>query len=152
MNDASLMIDISFTLHAKQDQSSATIFGDKGGAEIDPTLVIVHEENNPIFNSTPQIDYPGFNFRNSFQNEINHFVNCCLTGEQQIDGINKKTSVFATLLRKHQYFFILLDYSIHSCYSNVGIQLPCASIKSSHNETISSNDNSAAVCGSNMAA
>lgn len=87
-NGASLMVDVSFTLHAKQDQSSVVIFGDKGGAEIDPSLVIVHEENNTILNSTPQIDHPWFHFSDSFQNEINHFVNCCLTGEQPIGGID----------------------------------------------------------------
>ncbi|MEH7275061.1 Gfo/Idh/MocA family protein [Neobacillus vireti] len=87
-NGASLMVDVSFTLHAKQDQSSAVIFGDKGGAEIDPSLVIVHEENNTILNSTPQIDHPWFHFSDSFQNEINHFVNCCLTGKQPIGGID----------------------------------------------------------------
>ncbi|NYE03495.1 putative dehydrogenase [Bacillus niacini] len=87
-NGASIMVDVSFTLHAKQDQSSAIIFGDKGGAEIDPALVLVHEENNTILNSTPQIDHPGFNFQDGFQNEINHFVTCCLTGEQPIGGID----------------------------------------------------------------
>ncbi|GHH97801.1 Gfo/Idh/MocA family protein [Neobacillus kokaensis] len=87
-NGASLMVDVSFTLHAKNDQSGAVIFGDKGGAEIDPSLVIVHEKNNVILNSTPQMDHPYFNFQDGFQNEINHFVNCCLTGEQPIGGID----------------------------------------------------------------
>jgi hypothetical protein len=35
-NGASLMVDVSFTLHTSHDQSSAVIFGGKGGAEIDP--------------------------------------------------------------------------------------------------------------------
>ncbi|EKN65217.1 oxidoreductase domain-containing protein [Neobacillus bataviensis LMG 21833] len=86
-NGASLMVDVSFTLHAKQDQSSAIIFGDKGGAEIDPQLVMVREENDIILNCTPQIDHPSFNFADGFQNEINHFVNSCLTGEEPIGGI-----------------------------------------------------------------
>lgn len=87
-NGASLMVDVSFALHVKNDQSSAVIFGDKGGAEIDPLLVIVHEENDTILNSTPQIDHTSFNFTDGFQNEINHFVNSCLAGEDPIGGID----------------------------------------------------------------
>jgi len=101
-NGASMMVDVSFTLHAKQDQGSAVIFGDKGGAEIDPALVIVREENNTIINSTPQIDNPSFNFTEGFQNEINHFVHCCLTGEQPIGGIEDGLEMMKILTAVYQ--------------------------------------------------
>lgn len=111
-NGASLMIDVSFTLHTKNDQSSAVVYGDKGGAEIDPALVIVHEENNIILNSTPQIDNPSFNFTDGFQNEINHFVNSCLTGEQPIGGIEDGvemmkilTGIYESAVKKQEIVF-----------------------------------------------
>lgn len=87
-NGASLMVDVSFTLHIKNDESNVTVFGDKGGAQVEPSLSIVQESNDVILNSIPQIDHTGFNFPEGFQNEINHFVNCCLTGEDPIGGID----------------------------------------------------------------
>ncbi len=87
-NGSSLMVDVSFSLHLKNEQSSVAVFGDKGGAEVEPNLTIVHEANDIILNSSPQINHPSFNFPEGFQNEINHFVNCCLTGEEPIGGID----------------------------------------------------------------
>lgn len=90
-NGASLYIDMSFTLHAKEDIISSVIYGDKGGAEIEPTLSLVTEENNTILNVTPQVDDIGFNVTKAFANEINHFVECCQTGKESIapvaDGV-----------------------------------------------------------------
>lgn len=87
-NGSSLMVDVSFSLHLKTDQSSVAVFGDKGGAEVEPNLTIVHEANDIILNSSPQINNSSFDFSEGFQNEINHFVNCCLTGEEPIGGID----------------------------------------------------------------
>lgn len=90
-NGASLYVDVSFSLHAKKESSAVQLFGEKGGAEIEPELAIVLEKNNTILNVTPQIDHLGFDFVGAFTNEINHFVACCLTGEENIapgeDGV-----------------------------------------------------------------
>lgn len=77
-NGASLMVDVSFTLHARNDELTVKIYGEKGGAEIEPELHIVTERHNTILNVTPQIDYPGFDFVEGFQSEIDHFVDSCL--------------------------------------------------------------------------
>ncbi|RXZ83517.1 gfo/Idh/MocA family oxidoreductase [Paenibacillaceae bacterium] len=76
-NGASLLVDVSFTLHAKSDELSVKIYGDKGGAEIEPSLVIVSEAHNTIVNMTPQVDHPGFDFQEAFYNETAHFVEAC---------------------------------------------------------------------------
>lgn len=73
-NGASIMIDASFTLHAKQDVGELQIFGEKGGAEIDPKLHITAEKHNTIINITPEIDLTSFDMYDGFQNEINHFI------------------------------------------------------------------------------
>ncbi|WEG13156.1 Gfo/Idh/MocA family oxidoreductase [Pullulanibacillus sp. KACC 23026] len=78
-NGASIMVDVSFTLHAKKDESSVKLYGEKGGAEIEPELVIVTEKFNTIINAIPQVDSLGFNFIEAFQNEINHFVEAVLS-------------------------------------------------------------------------
>lgn len=81
-NGASLMVDVSFTLHAKKDEISVKLYGDKGGAEIEPELAIVSEKHNTILNMTPQIDNLSFDFVQGFQNEIDHFVATCF-GEKE---------------------------------------------------------------------
>ncbi|MFJ7936161.1 Gfo/Idh/MocA family protein [Sporosarcina sp. NPDC096371] len=90
-NGASLYVDVSFTLHAKKDELSVKLFGEKGGAEIEPELAMVTEKNNTILNITPQIDSLSFDFEGAFRNEINHFVDCCIEGKETIapvaDGV-----------------------------------------------------------------
>lgn len=73
-NGASLMVDVSFTLHAKKDEIAVKVYGEKGGAEVEPEFFIVSEKHDTILNVTPQVDHSSFDFVESFQNEINHFV------------------------------------------------------------------------------
>jgi len=96
-NGASMFVDVSFTLQAKEDETSVKIFGDKGGAEIEPALSLVTEKNNTILNSTPQVDNLGFDFEKSFANEINHFVECCLEGRETIAPIEDGVEVMKML-------------------------------------------------------
>lgn len=77
-NGASLMVDVSFALHAKENSALINIYGDKGGAEIEPVLSIVTERHDTIINIDPQISAPGFDFQAAFDREISHFVDSCL--------------------------------------------------------------------------
>lgn len=77
-NGASLMVDVSFTLHAVKDEISVKLFGDKGGAEVEPALVIMSEKHDTIVNVTPQIDHTSFHADEAFGREIAHFVNSSL--------------------------------------------------------------------------
>lgn len=86
-NGASLAVDVSYTLHAKKDETSVKLFGDKGGMEIDPEAVIVTEKNDTIVNITPQTDHPGFDFNGAFRNEIGHFIDCVLDGKQPLSPV-----------------------------------------------------------------
>lgn len=90
-NGASLIVDVSFSLHALKEETYVKLYGDKGGAEIEPELAIVTEKNDTILNIEPQIDERGFDFIGAFQSEIDHFVACCLDGETCIapvaDGV-----------------------------------------------------------------
>jgi predicted dehydrogenase len=81
-NGASLMVDVSFTLHAKKDEISVKLYGEKGGAELEPELFIASEKHDTILNITPQVDHLSFDFKQSFQSEIDHFVECCLNGRE----------------------------------------------------------------------
>lgn len=91
-NGASLLVDVSFTLHAKKDEITVKLYGDKGGAELEPEVVFVTEAHDTILNVAPQTDSKSINVPNAFCNEINHFVSCCQSGDQPIspveDGLN----------------------------------------------------------------
>lgn len=86
-NGASLLVDVSFTLHAKQDELSLKIYGDKGGAEIEPELQLVGERHDTILNMTPQVDHLGFNFTEAFGSEINHFVDAILGRKETLSPV-----------------------------------------------------------------
>ncbi|OZU88287.1 oxidoreductase [Virgibacillus indicus] len=96
-NGASLYVDVSFTLQAKKDEVNVKLFGDKGGAEIEPELAMVTEKNNTILNVTPQIDKLGFDFAKAFTNEINHFVECCLEGKETMAPVSDGLQVMRML-------------------------------------------------------
>ncbi|MCH7323095.1 Gfo/Idh/MocA family oxidoreductase [Solibacillus sp. MA9] len=96
-NGASLFVDVSFTLQAKQDEISVKVYGEKGGAEIEPELAIVQERHDTILNITPQIDALGFDFEGAFTNEIHHFVDCCITGKKPISPVEDGVAVMKML-------------------------------------------------------
>lgn len=96
-NGASLMIDVSFTLHAKENEGTVKLYGEKGGFEIDPEVVIVTEKHNTIVNISPQMDNKGFQFEKAFQAEIDHFVDCIKTGKQPISPVEDGVEVMKIL-------------------------------------------------------
>lgn len=96
-NGASLYVDVSFTLHAKEDELYVKLFGEKGGAEIEPEIAMVTEKNNTILNITPQIDNLSFDFVGAFTNEINHFVECCLEGKETLAPVEDGVQVMKML-------------------------------------------------------
>lgn len=90
-NGSSLFVDVSYSLHAGKDTTSMEIFGDRGGAVIEPGCRVYSQKYNRLVDIVPVIDNPTFDFENSFQNEINSFVSCCLNGTENIcpveDGV-----------------------------------------------------------------
>src|SRR5699024_5829080 len=96
-NGASLYVDVSFSLHAKQEESIARLYGEKGGSEIEPELALVLEQNDTILNVTPQVDSLGFDFEEAFTNEINHFIDCCLHDKQTIAPVEDGVKVMKML-------------------------------------------------------
>lgn len=96
-NGASLMVDVSFTLHATQDSQLINIYGDKGGAELEPQLKITTERHNTMMNIDPQITHPGFDFQGAFNREINHFVECCLGNTKTICPVEDGTQLIQIL-------------------------------------------------------
>ncbi|CAG7645729.1 Gfo/Idh/MocA family protein [Paenibacillus allorhizosphaerae] len=96
-NGASLLVDVSFTLHAKQDETVVKLFGEKGGVELEPAVTIVAEKHNTILNVVPQTDHKSLNVTAAFQNEINHFVECCQTGNAPLSPVEDGLEIMKIL-------------------------------------------------------
>lgn len=86
-NGASLMVDVSFTLHARKDETSIRLYGDKGGMEIEPEIALISEKSNTMVVIQPQTDHPSFDADRAFQNEIDHFIDCCLSGSSPLSPV-----------------------------------------------------------------
>lgn len=97
-NGASLLVDVSFTLHAKENEGSVKLFGEKGGFEIDPETVIVTEQNDTILNVFPQTDHKGLHIESAFQNEINHFVDCVANGTTPLSPVEDGVEIMKILI------------------------------------------------------
>ncbi|WP_349408601.1 Gfo/Idh/MocA family oxidoreductase [Pseudalkalibacillus sp. SCS-8] len=96
-NGASLAVDVSFTLHSKQDELNAKLYGTSGGAELEPELQIITEKHNTILNATPQIDTLTFDFDKGFHREIEHFIRSCHGLEEPISPVEDGVEVMKML-------------------------------------------------------
>ena len=82
-NGASLVLDTSYSLHALKNSLNVSVFGVKGGAELEP-LEIATEKHGTIINITPQISSSTFQLKPGFQNEIDNFVGAC---KGEVEGL-----------------------------------------------------------------
>ncbi|MCZ8513233.1 Gfo/Idh/MocA family oxidoreductase [Paenibacillus filicis] len=96
-NGASLMVDVSFTLHASKDEVTVKLYGDKGGIEAEPSLLIVSEKHDTILNIEPQIDHKTIQIEAAFQNEVKHFIECCRTGNTPISPVEDGLEIMKIL-------------------------------------------------------
>src|SRR5699024_1088986 len=71
---ASLLLDCSYSLHATKDSIDVSVYGEKGGAELEPALHIATEMHDSVVNIEPQIASRTFEFGVGFANEIQNFV------------------------------------------------------------------------------
>lgn len=101
-NGASLFVDVSFTLHLKQDELNIKLFGDQGGAEIEPKLAIILEKHDTILNVAPQMDHSSFHFSAAFTEEIAHFVKCCQTNQKSIAPVADGVMIMRMLEKIYQ--------------------------------------------------
>ena len=78
-NGSVLHIEASFSLNIEKDEGKIELFGTKAGAKLDPELTIYSEMNGYMTNVT--LSQPtALSFDGLFENEVNHFIDCILTG------------------------------------------------------------------------
>lgn len=81
-NGSILHVEASFTLNTKEGITTLQMYGDKGGAVVEPKLEIYKDLNNYMTNITPIIEYNYDVFAEMFSNEINHFYDCVMNNEK----------------------------------------------------------------------
>lgn len=79
-NGACLYVETSWAMNIKSDTLYLELFGDKGGARLEPELEIFGEKNDYLIDFKPILDSATFDFDRTFAAEINHFVDCILYG------------------------------------------------------------------------
>lgn len=79
-NGMVLSVEASFSLNIKRDIGEIEIFGTKSGASLSPSLEIFTDQNGYLTNVS--FDCPtALSFDGIFKAEINHFIDCVLTGK-----------------------------------------------------------------------
>lgn len=96
-NGASLIVDVSFTLHAAQDDLAVKLYGEKGGLELEPEIKLVTEKHDTILNIMPQTNHRSFDFVGAFRHEINHFIDCVRNGEQPLSPVQDGVEIMKIL-------------------------------------------------------
>lgn len=96
-NGASMLVDVSYSLHAKEDEIAVKLYGTKGGAELEPELALALEQHNTIINVLPQIDHLTFDFQAAFQGEIDQFVDSCLNGTPSMAPVEDGVEIMRML-------------------------------------------------------
>ena len=78
----SLLLESSYSLHATRDSTMLSVFGDRGGADLEPELMFASEHGGVMSMTIPQLAVRGFESEAAFRNQIQHFVDVC-NGEAQ---------------------------------------------------------------------
>lgn len=79
-NGSSLYFETSWAMNISKDTIYTQLFGDKGGADLEPEFHIYTEKNDYLVNYLPIMDSYTFEFDEAFAAEINHFVDCIING------------------------------------------------------------------------
>ncbi len=96
-NGASLYLETSYSLHAPKDELVVAVYGEKGGAELEPSLQFAIERHDTVINIAPQVDLLTFDFDEGFQNEIDHFVSLCLCEAEEVAPVAHGVEVMRML-------------------------------------------------------
>ena len=78
-NGAVLQVEASFSLNIEKDTGTIELFGSKGGVKLDPDLTY-YGEMDGYMTDVKLATQTALSFDGLFANEINHFVDCNLTG------------------------------------------------------------------------
>lgn len=82
-NGASMIMDTSYSLHAPKDSLNVSVYGDKGGADLEP-VQIATELHDTVVNVTPTLSSSTFDLDDGFSHEITNFIDSCLGAAEPV--------------------------------------------------------------------
>jgi len=82
-NGASMIMETSYSLHAPKDDLNVSVFGDKGGADLEP-VQIATELHDTVVNVTPALRSHTFDLDDGFSHEIGNFIDSCLGAAEPV--------------------------------------------------------------------
>ncbi|MCK5812409.1 MAG: Gfo/Idh/MocA family oxidoreductase [Clostridiales bacterium] len=86
-NGAVLSIEVSFSMHIKEDYLYCELYGTKAGATIEPEFEIISNINGYNVDITPKYTKEKSFFADIFQEEINHFIDCLVNDATCINPV-----------------------------------------------------------------
>ena len=86
-NGAILSVEVSFSMHLKEDVLFCELYGTKAGATIEPGLEIFSNIDGYNVDITPKYTKESDYFNAIFVEEINHFVDCLANGTTCINPV-----------------------------------------------------------------
>jgi len=88
INDSTVTIEVSWTLHREDDLFYCNVYGKEGSAAINPLKIYKHMHNT-LVNVTPlKMEKPANIFKRSYEYEISHFINCVRSDTPNLcDGV-----------------------------------------------------------------
>lgn len=84
-NGMTLTFETSWVQNIKQDHLYLDIFGNKAGAQLEPTVELYTDMNGYLTNSVPLISADSYGFDHNFDEEIKHFIDCVQNGTECIN-------------------------------------------------------------------
>ena len=86
-NGAILSVEVSFSLHIKEDLIYCELFGTKAGAVIEPNFEIISNIDGYNVDITPNYTKEKNFFNEIFKEEIDHFIDCITNGTKCINPV-----------------------------------------------------------------
>ena len=96
-NGASLYFETSWAMNIKKDELYLKLFGDKGGANLEPDFEVFAEKNDYMVDIKPILENYEFDFPQAFGAEIDHFVDCALNSKECICGGDSGVTIMKIL-------------------------------------------------------
>lgn len=75
-NGMTVFFETSWVLNVKEDLVQVQLFGDKAGAQLEPSFELYETKENYMVNTAPVITEDNSSFVTNFNEEIKHFIDC----------------------------------------------------------------------------
>lgn len=108
-NGMTLSFETSWVLFTKNSNNYLNIYGDKAGAQLEPTFEFYEEKDDYLVDDKPFIEPEKNKFQHIFNEEISHFVDCIVnktsctnTGEDGVEIMKILDAIYESARTGHE--------------------------------------------------